>query len=295
MKRPPKLKPSPNVCALQLIHELERSLAKQKLVVDKVVHKTKQHSRLFSKMMEEASREERSRNEEALVQTVGVMTEKLKSYKSNLRTTNLANSARLNKAYAQDNFLSQYSKILTTVQERAKAIADTEHTSLVNQVSALKRGLRRDIAYKRALKERTEISEDAAERRWLEAENKIPPLERFINDQHARAAQLKMFEQEKSNRQRREMDRLNTLLRREQEARAAAEAQCQALQKSLDRSINSPGGRNSPGSRSPHLGGAKRSPQGRLWGDSQSPSPSPVRVHAESQDKAKVKRLTRGQ
>ncbi len=48
------------------------------------------------------------------------------------------------------------------------------------QVSTLERRLKRDAAYKSALKQRTEIAEQAAEKRWSEAESKIPVLESQI-------------------------------------------------------------------------------------------------------------------
>ncbi len=62
-----------------------------------------------------------------------------------------------------------------------------------SQVSTLERRLKRDAVYKAALRQRTEIAEKAAEKRWSEAENKIPALETKITEANNKSVHMHMF------------------------------------------------------------------------------------------------------
>lgn len=104
-------------------------------------------------------------SEEARVRSVSLLQGENAHLKDDLQTMRKATSSRIRKQYAQDNFLSHYSNIMQTVRQKAKDIADVEQTSLRNRVSALERHIKRDAVYKAALKTRTEIAEQAADKR----------------------------------------------------------------------------------------------------------------------------------
>lgn len=59
--------------------------------------------------------------------------------------------------------------------------------------------------------------------RWSEAESKIPALEKLIHDANSKFAHDRLLNQEKANRHRRDMERLNALLLKEQEAKKEME------------------------------------------------------------------------
>ena len=161
----------------RLIGEMERALAKQKSAIDIVIRNTKELKRDFSKSFENAKRQEKTRHEKELEVKLQPLKDQLKDMKEDYSTLRKAHKVRVKKAYAQDNFISQYSKALSSVKQMARDIANKEQAQLRNTVGALERRMERDTQFKLALKKRTETAEQAAEQRYAAAENKIPKLE----------------------------------------------------------------------------------------------------------------------
>ena len=161
----------------RLIGEMERALAKQKHACEQVMRGTKEMKRSFVRTIDDARRQEKSRHEKEIELKLQPLKEKLSDLKEDYSTLRKAHKVRVQKAYAQDNFISQYSKALSSVKQQARDIANKEQSQLRNTVGALERRMQRDTKFKLALKKRTETAEDTAERKFREAENKIPKLE----------------------------------------------------------------------------------------------------------------------
>lgn len=161
----------------RLIGEMERALAKQKHACEQVQRGTRALERSFLRQIDEARRQERTRHEKEIELKLQPLREQLSDVKEDYSTLRKAHKVRVQKAYAQDNFISQYSKALSSVKEQAREIANKEQSQLRNKVGALERRMQRDTAFKLALKKRTETAEETAERKFRDAENKIPKLE----------------------------------------------------------------------------------------------------------------------
>ncbi len=101
---------------------------------DKLLQKSRKHANLYSKMMEKARKEERDLNEDSRERSVSVLEKRVHELKSDLRTTRKAASSRVRRAYAQDNFLSQYARAMATVKQQAQEFANAENSALRNQV-----------------------------------------------------------------------------------------------------------------------------------------------------------------
>lgn len=161
----------------RLIGEMERALAKQKNACDMVMRSTKEMKRSFTRNITDARRQEKQRHQKEVELKLQPLQVKLKDVKEEYTNLRMANKKQVAAAYAQDNFISQYSKALSTVKQQARDIANKEQSMLRNKVGGLERRLQRDTAFKLALKERTEVAEKTAEVKFKEAENKIPKLE----------------------------------------------------------------------------------------------------------------------
>jgi hypothetical protein len=160
-----------------LIGEMERALAKQKHACEQVQRNTRALERTFLRQIEEARRQEKTRHEKEIELKLQPLREKLSDVKEEYSTLRKAHKVRVQKAYAQDNFISQYSKALSSVKQQARDIANKEQSQLRNKVGALERRMARDTEFKLALKKRTETAEEIAEKKFRDAENKIPKLE----------------------------------------------------------------------------------------------------------------------
>ena len=160
-----------------LIGEMERALAKQKNACEMVTRSTKEIKRSFARTLEDSRRQEKSRHDKEVEIKLQPLKEQLRDLKEDYSTLRKAHKVRVQKAYAQDNFISQYSKALNSVKQQARDIANKEQSQLRNTVGALERRLQRDTAFKLALKERTETAEKTAELKYRDAETKIPKLE----------------------------------------------------------------------------------------------------------------------
>ena len=160
-----------------LIGEMERALAKQKNACEMVTRSTKEIKRSFARTLEDSRRQEKSRHDKEVEIKLLPLKEQLRDLKEDYSTLRKAHKVRVQKAYAQDNFISQYSKALNSVKQQARDIANKEQSQLRNTVGALERRLQRDTAFKLALKERTETAEKTAELKYRDAEIKIPKLE----------------------------------------------------------------------------------------------------------------------
>jgi hypothetical protein len=119
----------------QLVQELDRALTKQKLLTDKLVQKSRKHAHMYKKMMEKAYKEEREINEETRARSVSVLEQRVESLREDLRTSRKAATGRIRRAYAQDNFLSQYAKAMANVKQQAQEMADSQNSALKNHVS----------------------------------------------------------------------------------------------------------------------------------------------------------------
>jgi DNA repair exonuclease SbcCD ATPase subunit len=160
-----------------LIGEMERALAKQKYACEQVQRGTRALERTFLRQIDEARRQEKTRHEKEIELKLQPLREQLSDVKEEYSTLRKAHKVRVQKAYAQDNFISQYSKALSSVKQQARDIANKEQSQLRNKVGALERRLTRDTEFKLALKKRTETAEEIAEKKFRDAENKIPKLE----------------------------------------------------------------------------------------------------------------------
>jgi len=161
----------------RLIGDMERSLAKQKNACDMVMRRTKEMKRSFTRTITDARRQEKQRHQKEVELKLQPLQAKLKDIKEEYTNLRMANKKQVAAAYAQDNFISQYSKALSTVKQQARDIANREQSTLRNKVGQLERRLTRDTRFKLALKERTEVAEKTAEIKFRDAEDKIPKLE----------------------------------------------------------------------------------------------------------------------
>lgn len=161
----------------RLIGEMERALVKQKNACDMVLRSTNEFKRAFTRTIDDARRQEKTRHDKELELKLQPLRESYKDLKEDYSTLRKAHKVRVKKAYAQDNFMSQYSKALSSVKQQARDIANKEQSQLRNKVGALERRMQRDTKFKLALKKRTETAENAAEQRFSAAETKIPKLE----------------------------------------------------------------------------------------------------------------------
>jgi len=176
-----------------LIGEMERALAKQKNACETVMRSTKEMKRAFVQTLEDSRRQEKSRHEMEIEVKLQPLKEQLRDLKEDYSTLRKAHKVRVQKAYAQDNFNSQYSKALNSVKDQAREIANKEQSQLRNTVGALERRLQRDTAYKLVLKERTETAEKTAELKYRDAESKIPKLESQLLHASIEMEQAKRF------------------------------------------------------------------------------------------------------
>jgi hypothetical protein len=161
----------------RLIGEMERAMVKQKHATEQVVRSAKTIQRSFSRSINDARRQEKLRHEKEIEMKLQPLRDQLRNVKEDFSTLRKAHKVRVQRAYAQDNFISQYAKALSSVKEQAREIANKEQAQLRNKVGALERRNLRDQQYKLALKARTETAENTAELKYRDAESKIPKLE----------------------------------------------------------------------------------------------------------------------
>ncbi len=118
-----------------MVQELERALTKQKLLTEKLMYKSRKHAHMYKKMMDKAHKEERETNEETRARSVGVLEQRVESLREDLRTSRKAATGHVRRAYAQDNFVSQYAKVMASVKQQAQDLADAQNAALHNHVS----------------------------------------------------------------------------------------------------------------------------------------------------------------
>mmetsp|Transcript_9119 Transcript_9119/g.22476 ORF Transcript_9119/g.22476 Transcript_9119/m.22476 type:complete len:388 (+) Transcript_9119:189-1352(+) len=199
----------------RLISELERSLSKQKKLNDKALGETRKHADSVLEQMEDARKLDKKRTEAEVLGRVKPLQEQLASLKEDLSTTKKANRVRVKRAYAQDNFLSSYAKGMSHIKDMAKEMAAKSSRKLKQDLDVVERRLTRDAVYKKALKMRTETAEVAAERRYTEAENKIPVLQREVLMSSLAREQTERMFADRINRSKRELDQVSGIAKQD--------------------------------------------------------------------------------
>lgn len=217
----------------RLIQELERTVSKQRILNEKLAMKSKLQAFQFNKRIQVARRKERARHDKEVQEKIVPLKEKITDLKDDLRTTVKANRVRVKRAYAQDNFNSQYNKALLTVKDLAQEISDKQQSSLRNDLSTLERRLARETQYKLALKQRTETAEAAAERRWNEAERKIPVLEQAILSSKIQLEQNMLMHDDLMNKRKKDIERLKGDLKKEVQEKSKFSSEAEDLKKRL--------------------------------------------------------------
>ena len=173
----------------RLISELERALAKQNNAGAALAHSAKEMRREFVNSLNKARRQEKARHEKDLQTKLEPLRQTLRDVKEDFGTLRKAYKTQLSRAYAQDNFVSQYSKALSSVKQMARDIANKEQAQLRNKVGALERSLAQETRIKRALRDRTDLAESIADLKFRKAESKIPELEKELLQSHVELEQ----------------------------------------------------------------------------------------------------------
>ena len=203
--------------ANEIILTLEKTVCRQKALNEKLVRSSTEQLTKLRRDLEKVRDEEVAKCKETMKNNMEVSTEAITRLKQELKTVKMASNIRYRRAFAQDNFLSSYSKAMLTIRDQARELARKELSKLEDQVGALSRRVLVDAQYKRTLQRRTEAAESAAEKRWQSAERKIPLLEQKIHTANARAEKLRLSDWGEKSTLRRNVERLSAELQMETE------------------------------------------------------------------------------
>jgi hypothetical protein len=209
----------------QLISELERSISRQSMMNEKTLKETRKQTKSVLGQLAELRRSERERSDKEIQARVRPLQEEVASLREDLTTTNKAMKVRVKRAYAQDNFLSSYSKGMSHIGDMARELADKEGKKLRQEVALMQRRFERDSVYKKALRMRTETAEIASEKRYTEAEARIPVLQKEVLMATLKLGTTERLFQDKLNRSLHELDQVSGVAKADaqEKARLAAE------------------------------------------------------------------------
>ena len=99
------------------MQELERAVRRQANVNQKLVHKFQEQYVAFRKMTKSLVDEDKRKREETVKEVLRLSSETIKKLNQELNTVKIASNVRARRAYAQDNFLSTYSKAMLTIKD----------------------------------------------------------------------------------------------------------------------------------------------------------------------------------